>query len=78
MKANEVPEKIYLTSNENGTHYYTEDIPFERKYVEYIRTDDFIEKVSTWIKEMFSETDSRFDQDYTGMLINNFKEVIKQ
>lgn len=78
MKANEVPEKIYLTSNENGTHYYTEDIPFERKYVEYIRTDVFIEKVSTWIKEMFSETDSRFDQDYTGMLINNFKEVIKQ
>ena len=48
MKANEAPEKIYLTSNENGTHYYTEDIPFERKYVEYIRTDVFIEKALKW------------------------------
>ena len=44
MKANEAPDKLYFTSNENGTHYYTEGIPFEREYIEYTRTDAFIEK----------------------------------
>lgn len=38
------PEKIYFTSTEDGTHYYTEEIPFEREYIEYTRTDAFIEK----------------------------------
>ena len=45
MKANEAPEKIYFSSTENDTHYYTEAIPFEREYVEYVRKDAFIEKV---------------------------------
>ena len=49
MKANEVPEKIYLTTNENDTHYYTEGIPFEREYSEYIRTDVFIKKVINFL-----------------------------
>ena len=40
----EAPEKIYFTQTENGTHYYTEGIPFERKYVEYTRTDALIKK----------------------------------
>ena len=51
MKANEAPEKIYLTSNENGTHYYTESQPFERKYVEYTRTDAFIKKACEWLSD---------------------------
>ena len=38
-------EKIYFSSTENGTHYYTEGIPFEREYIEYIRTDAFMERV---------------------------------
>lgn len=41
MKA---PEKIYLCTDENGIHYYTEGTPFEREHVEYISTDTFIEK----------------------------------
>lgn len=49
MKANEVPEKIYLTTNENSTHYYTEGIPFEREYSEYTRTDVFIKKVINFL-----------------------------
>lgn len=57
MKTTEVPEKIYLTSNENGTHYYTESQPFERKYVEYTRTDAFIEKVCGWLKDCATFTD---------------------
>ena len=51
MKANEAPEKIYFTSTEDGTHYYTEGIPFEREYIEYTRTDAFIEKACDWLKE---------------------------
>ena len=33
MKVN-APEKLYFSTTENGTHYYTEGIPFEREYVE--------------------------------------------
>lgn len=51
MKAN-APEKIYLTTNENNTHYYTEGIPFEREYVEYIRKDAIIEKAEGWLREV--------------------------
>lgn len=35
MKAN-APEKIYFSSTEDGIHYYTEGIPFEREYIEPI------------------------------------------
>lgn len=54
MKANEAnkaPEKIYFTSNENGTHYYTEGIPFEREYVEYVCKDVFIKKACMKVKQ---------------------------
>lgn len=40
----EAPEKIYFTSTENGTHYYTEGMPFERESIEYVHKDAFIEK----------------------------------
>lgn len=45
----EAPEKVYFTSIEDGTHYYTEAIPFEREYVEYVSKDAFIEKAIGWI-----------------------------
>ena len=50
MKA---PEKVYFSVIENGTHYYTEEIPFEREYIEYIRTDAFIEKALAYLNEKF-------------------------
>lgn len=65
MEVNEAPKKIYFTSNENGTHYYTEGIPFEREYVEYVRKDAFIEKAKSW-----------FIQKHTGMW-NDFLKYIK-
>lgn len=47
----EAPKKIYFTTNEHGTHYYTEGIPFEREYIEFIRFDVFIKKlVSIYLK----------------------------
>ena len=48
----EAPEKIYFSTNENGTNY-TERIPFGRKYVEYVRKDAFIEKVEKYLEEHF-------------------------
>lgn len=51
MKANEAPEKLYFSATENGTHYYTEGIPFEREYIEYTHTDAFIEKACEWLEE---------------------------
>lgn len=71
MKANEMPERIYLFDYNDAMV-----TPLEGDTV-YVREDAFIEKVSAWIKKRFSETDWRFNQDYTGMLINDFKETIK-
>ena len=45
----DAPEKIYFTQTENGTHYYTDGIPFERKYIEYVRKDAFIKKVIMYL-----------------------------
>lgn len=49
----EAPEKIYLTTNEKGTHYYTKGIPFEREYIEYVNKDVFIKKVEEYLKNNF-------------------------
>ena len=76
----EAPEKIYFTQTENGTHYYTEGIPFERKYVEYTRTDAFIEKACEFIKERFSFEDSWHVEGETTILdkiIEDFKNYMK-
>ena len=68
MKANEAPEKLYM----NWVNY-----PLEEMQVEYTRTDAFIEKTCEWIKMMWSETDDRFKEDYTGMLIKIYKNYMK-
>jgi len=39
--------------------------------------DAFIEKACEWIKMMWSETDDRFKEDYTEMLVENFKNYMK-
>lgn len=72
MKA---PEKIYFSSTENGTHYYTEGIPFEREYIEYIRTDAFIEKACDWMKENLIDYWSGINADSSNF-INDFKRAM--
>lgn len=47
----EAPEKVYLTLIEDGLHCYTEEIPFEREYIEYTRKDAFIEKATSYIQQ---------------------------
>ena len=82
MKANEAPETIYFTSNENGTYYYTEGIPFEREYIEYICKDAFIEKACDWLEDNASNyiiehpfsSDVDFEED---KMIEDFKKYMK-
>ena len=78
MRANEAPKSkfVYPDKLYARTNNITLDIsyaPQTLEAVEYTRTDAVIE----WIKEMWSETDDRFKQDYTGMLIEHFKKYTK-
>ena len=50
MKPNEAPEKIYFSQTEDDKKYFTLAIPFEREFVEYTRTDAFIEKAAEWLE----------------------------
>ena len=48
MKANEAPEKIYLYPSDRAGEEYEDEwgtFPWGKDYVEYTRTDAFIEKV---------------------------------
>ena len=83
MKANETPEKIYLDPKkveESEFGIIDAIVPehrVEKGDIEYTRTDAFIKKACEWIKMIWSETDDRFKEDYTGMLIENFKKYMK-
>ena len=52
MKANEAPEKIYISSNTfNISEYATKVLTTKyRDNIEYTRTDAFIEKVCSWLE----------------------------
>jgi hypothetical protein len=52
MKANEAPEKIYLYPSDRAGEDYEDEwgtMPWGEDYVEYTRTDTFIEKAVDWI-----------------------------
>ena len=80
MKTNDAPKKIYLYPSDRASEEYEAewgDKPWGEGCVEYTRTDAFIEKTCEWIKRMWSETNDRFNEDFTGMLIDNFKNYLK-
>lgn len=70
MKA---PEKIYFNTDENGISYYTDGIPVEREYVGYTRTDAFIEKATTWLREQEEMVGVSFEEDF----IIRFRDYMK-
>lgn len=76
------PEKIYFTSNENGTHYYTEEIPFEREYIEYVRKDAFVEKAINFLEILgyaYTITDNITKSLYDNtQLIEDFKKYMEE
>lgn len=75
----ETPEKIYLHPNIGNREFIKSWLPkpANQESIEYTRTDAFIDKTCAWIKKMFSETDDRFNQDYTDLLINDFKKAME-
>ncbi len=68
MKANEAPEKIYLTSDEKNSYVFTQKRS-DGKGIEYIRTDAFIEKAAKWINEHTSLSEK--------LIIENFVNYMK-
>ncbi len=54
MKANETPEKIYLYPSDRAGENYEDEwgtMPWGEDYVEYTRTDAFIEKSCEFIRK---------------------------
>lgn len=75
----EAPDKIYLADFTDTTEpvFYAKRDNTHDTDIEYTRTDVLINKLEEWVKKTFSETDKRFKQDYTGMLLSNFRFYIK-
>lgn len=51
MKANEAPERLYLSEIIYSTYLYQVPDPDDESAVEYTRTDAFIEKARKWFKK---------------------------
>lgn len=51
MKANEAPERVYLSKNIFSTYLYQVPDPDDETAVEYVRTDAFIEKAVLYIQQ---------------------------
>ena len=70
MKANEAPDKLYLLPNVLISYCRNTD-----EYIEYIRTDAFIEKAAELIDETLRNTD--FYENEIELMINDFKQAMK-
>lgn len=77
MLTNEAPKKIYFTANENGTHYYTEGIPFEREYIEFIRFDVFIKKARKYLSKTLTDN-CEFDTITLNEYIEDFIKTMEE
>jgi hypothetical protein len=84
MKAN-APEKIYVDSKAIGddisttVHTKRQDYP---TCIEYTRTDAFIEKACSWLKNhyrdyMYNPTGKRLEAFFGGDMCNDFEDYVK-
>ena len=73
MKANEAPERLYLSKNIYGTFLYQVPDPDDDTAVEYTRTDAFIEKAAEW----FSEIENGTTITDIDKFIEDFKNYMK-
>lgn len=80
MKTNgiPIPKRIYVTEAMLFMTNPEITLRGNGNKIEYICIDVVIKKAREWIKNNFSETDDRFNQDFTGMLINSFCKAIKE
>jgi len=84
MKANEVPEKLYLSKNIYSTYLYQVPDPDDETSVEYTRTDAFIEKTCAWLKESITNNQecnriiSKKRVITMGEIIKDFRKYMKK
>ena len=73
MKANEVPEKIYINDfgSELSYDWHTEHCC--ESDIEYTRTDGFIEKACEWLKEQDEMVGVSFQEDFLERFQNYMK-----
>ena len=77
MKANEAPERLYLSKNIYSTFLYQAPDPDDETAVEYTRTDAFIEKASEWFKIRYEWIDIDGTRNYDKSAFEDFKNYMK-
>ena len=84
MKANEAPEKLYLSKNIYSTYLYQVPDSDDDTQAEYVRKDAFIKKACEWLKENITNNPSadsvlvRNGCVTLGMLIEDFKKYMEE
>ena len=77
MKENEAPEKIYLQPTKYGeTYNHWSRLKLDETFVEYSRTDVFIEKAEKFFAEKFEVEDYNDNIDIDGSPIFNYGRFI--
>lgn len=75
MKTNEAPEKIYINSNlENRTWLIGKG---DTSFIEYTRTDAFIEKACEWLKKNADDYTWYDETEGESGMIDEFVDVFK-
>lgn len=78
----EAPDKIYVTSDENESFVFTRKRS-DGEGAEYVRTDTFIEKACSWLRESITNNPkrnriiSKKGVITMGLLIEDFKKHMK-
>ena len=81
MKAN-APERLYLSKTIYSTYLYQVPDPDDETAVEYTRTDAFIDKASTWLKNhyrdyMHNPTGKQLEAFFGGDMIIDFENYME-
>lgn len=82
MKANEAPERLYLSKNIYSTYLYQVPDPDDDTAVEYTRTDAFMKKAENFLEMLgygFTIIDNITNANYDKeQLIGDFEEYLKK
>ena len=74
MKANEAPERLYLSKNIYSTFLYQAPDPDDETAVEYTRTDAFIERALEYLEPILTEYAGFY---VGGDILQHFKKYMK-
>lgn len=74
MKANEAPEKLYLSKNIYRTYLYQVPDNDDKSNIEYTRADAVIEKAWEWVEDNILSTSQ---QDKSRLYFEQFKKYMK-